>query len=372
MYFGQLIDALQPRLKDSDLSKPDTGLIPGRTTAGLYINQAYKWIYNSHHWEWRRQTRDFTQIPNYTSGTVMVTQYDGTNESLARQVTLSNPPTYNVAGMYFQVQNDSDWHKITYVSGSTLYLSSPMNVASGSYAFKIWKRIYYLPSDVRVVTQIGKWSADGRLKSHDASELQNIVTNISNEGEPTDFAPMGDDSLFTSYTTGSIQITKDTNVVNGTDTAWIGNVFPGDIFTVNTVNYRVKRVETDTRIILANYVSRDIAAGNNYSAKKEIAIGIQLFPNETKYRTIPYVFFDKAFDMIHETMDKPNLPEEFDDVILTRAEFKFLKDKDNSKWLYVSQLFDNEMESLKRRFKVIQYPYQLFPAKIHASMPGRY
>lgn len=367
MYYGQLIDALQPRLKDTDLSKD-----PNRSIGGRYINQAYVWIYSSHFWEWRRQVRDFTQIPNYTTGTCGVTQFTGANESTSRQVTLSNAPPFSVVGWYFQASTDSDWHRIIYVSGSTIYLESPINIASGSYSFKIWKRLYYLPSDVETITQIGKWSADGKLVPRDASELQNRVINISREGQPTDFAPYGDDTFFTSYNIGSIQIAKDTNIVIGTGTLWIGNVFPGDIFNVNSIDYRVKRVETDTRIILANYVSKDIAAGNAYTAKKEISVGLQLYPNENQYRTIPFVFFDKAFSMIHETLDRPNLPEKFDDVILTRAEYKYLKDKDNAKWLYVSQVLDNEMETLKSKFRVVQNPYQIFASKIHSSMPGRF
>lgn len=370
MYFGDLITALQPRLKDVDLSKD-----PNRSIAKVYINQAYKWIYSSHFWEWRRQVREFIQIPNYSIGTATVTLYDTTNEATSRTVSFSQTLPSNCAGRYLQLNNDSEWHRIIYTNGSTAYLESPITIASGSYSFNIWKRIYYLPSDVEVVSKIGKWSANGKLESRDASELQNRVVDISAQGSPTDFSPIGDDTFLNTYAVGTVQIAKDTNIVTGSGTAFIGNVFPGDLFVVNSITYRVKRVETDTRLILVNYVSnasQDVPALTPYFANREVSLGLQLYPNENAYRVIPYTFFDRAFDMVHETMDRPNLPEKFDDAILSRAEFKYLKDKDNQKWLSVSQLFDNEMDSLKSKFRVVQSPYQIFAPKIHSSMPGRY
>ena len=369
MYFGKLVDSLGFRFKDLDVSTSNPS---GRDIAKYYINQSTKWLYRTSQTEQRRQIGEFVQIPNYTTGTCSVTKYDGTNESAAKQVTFSAALPSGFQGRYLQVQNESDWHRILYISGSIAYLESPILISTASsLTFKIWKRFYYMPSNVDVITRIGKYDGSGKIEFSDDALLQDMVIDITQEGSPTRFVPFGDDPFFVPYTTGTISVPIDSNVVTGVGSSWAGNVFPGDIFTVNLIDYRVKRVETDTRIILHNFINPAVAASTAHSVTKDISLGLQLFPNENNYRIIPYVFFDKHFNMIHETLGKPNLPDAWDEAILTRAEMMILKDKRDSGWISVSQLLDSQVAELKRRKRVVQTRYDQFAPKIFSGMPGR-
>ena len=366
MYFGKLIDSLGYRFKDLDIStnSPDK-----RAMAGFYVNQSTKWIYESFNWEQRRKHGELVLVPNYTTGTCSFTLFDGTNEAASRTVTFSQALPSGIAGRFLQIDGESDWHRILYTNGTTAYLESPVLSASGS-SFTIWKRFYYLPSNVDIVTGVGKWDGSGKLTYHTPEALDDMVVNVSESGTPSDFTPFGTDEFLTPYSTGTITIESGSNVVTGSGTSFIGNVSIGDIFTVNNVDYRVKRVESDTRLVLHNYLSTGVSS-SPYSAKKEVSLGLQLFPNGNDYKIIPYTYMDKQFDMIHETLERPNLPDRFDEAILTRAEMMILKDQKNSQWVAVSQLLANQLEELKSKKKVVQTKFDQFPTKIYSWMPGR-
>jgi hypothetical protein len=366
MFYGKLIDSLGFRFKELDVTKnsPDN-----RAMAGFYVNQASKWIYESHPWEPRRKHGEIVQIPNYTSGTCTVTVYDGTNEAASRTVTFSSALPSGLAGRFFQVQGESDWHRILYTTGSTAYLESPIIKSTGT-SFKIWKRFYYLPSNVGMVTEVGKWDGSGRLEYKSPEALHDMVTDISQDGTPNTFTPFGNDDFSNDYSTGTVTISAGTNVALGAGTVWIGNVGSGDILTINNKPYRVKRVETDTRLLLHNYIETAITL-SAYTITKDITLGLQLFPNEDAYRVIPYTFLDKQFDMVHETLDKPNLPDRFDEAILTRAEMMILKDQKSNSWTTVSQLLMNQMEELKSKKRPVQTRNDQFAPKIYSGMPGR-
>lgn len=366
MFFGALVDSLGLRLQNFDASK-----VPDRTTAKYYLNQSAKWIYESWNWEQRKKISEFTQIPNYATGTCTVTKFDGTNESASRTVTFDTVLPSGLAGRFFQPFNESAWHRILFTSGSTAYLQSPVLTASGSgMAFKIWKKIYYLPSAVDSVLKIGKFDGIGELTYHDEQALQDMVIDFTQDGTPSDYSPLGDDDFWQPYIAGTIVIFQDTNLVAGTGTNWVGNVYTGDILQISNVNYHIKRVETDTQIILHNYLSQAVAQGTQYKILKDVTTGIQLLPNENNFRTIPYVYLDKQYDMVHEKLERPKLPDRFDEAILTRAEMMILKDKDNSKWQLVSQLLENQLDLLKKRKSVVQTRYNRF-APVTSNMPGR-
>lgn len=367
MFLGQYLEALQPSLKEFKISTENED---GRAVAVRIVCSAVKAIYLMHPWEVRRKTSEIVQIPNYTAGTCGTTKFNGTNESAARTVTFSTALPSGLDGRYFQVEGESDWHRILYTSGSTAYLESPVLINQASTAFRIWKRFYFLPSNVSTILEVGKWDSNGKLAYHDPQGLTDVVSNVSDSGSPTDFTPFGNDDFAVPYTMGTVQVTANSNILIGTGTAWIGNVFSGDIVIINSIYYRVKRVDHDTRIVLHNYVKEGIAAATTYTAKEEISTGIQLYGNENNYRVIPYMFLDKHFDLIHETLDRPNLPEAFDDAILSRAEMMILKNNDNPRWASVSQLFANQLEELKSKYRVVIPRYKQFAPNLR-NMPGR-
>ena len=74
--------------------------------------------------------------------------------------------------------------------------------------------------------------------------------------------------------------------------------------------------------------------------------------------------------MMHEAKDRPNLPDEFDDAILSRAEFKWRKDQGDSQWLSVAQLFSAELQGLKSDYRMVKPQFDTFGPEVR-GYPGR-
>ena len=370
MLFGNLVDALAARIKEFDVATVKSN----RDIAKLYLNQSHQWVYVSHRWEHRRKTSQIVLEPYYTTGSASGTAYNGSNENAARTVTFSGATlTTNMQGRYFQFDGSSNWQKIVYVdvANNTVYLDSPI-IDTGSGTFKIWKRFYYLRGDVDYITSFGKWDNTwGRLTYRDFTSLTDRVVNVSDLGNtPLDFSPFGVDNYEPSYSTGTIIGAQDSNLITGNSTAFLANILPGDILTQGSNVFAVKRVESDTRLILHNYIPNAIPSGSAYEIKRNISLGFQFYPSTNQYLAIPYTFMDRVFDMVHETKDRTALPDRCDEAILSRAEYKLLKDKDNQKWVQVAQLYEAELDAIKKKVRVVETRNNIF-APVTRGYPGR-
>jgi len=69
------------------------------------------------------------------------------------------------------------------------------------------------------------------------------------------------------YREGTVAVTNGNPVVTGTGTAWVGNVTPGSVFTVNGsgVPYIVGSVDSNTQITLNGNYAGSTASGLSYS-----------------------------------------------------------------------------------------------------------
>ena len=368
-YFGKLVTELGSRFPSFDVTKD-----PDKSKVERAINASARWIYTSHPWEWRPKTGQVTLIPNYTTGTCTVTQFTGTNEAAARTVTFSTALPSNIQSRYIKVDDGNSWHKILYASGSTAYLETPVTDKSGGgLAFKIWKRFYYLPGDVASITDFGRWdNRYGRMEYKSFSNLVDQKADVSEDGTPSDFTPFGVDNFETVYSTGTISGGVDSNLITGEGAAaWLGNVLSGDLLIVSEKIFSVKRNETDTRIILNNYLPEAIPASSTYEIRRNLSVGFQFYPNNiTDYMTVPFYYLDRMFDMVHYTKDRPNLPDDFDDAILTRAEYKLKKNIGAQDWVLIRQDYSTEMDKLKRDYRVVRPRYDIFAPEVR-GYPGR-
>ena len=133
----------------------------------------------------------------------------------------------------------------------------------------------------------------------------------------------------------------------------------------------MKRVETDTRIVLYNYVTASVESGTTYEIKKDSPLGFQFYTNADDYRILHYAYLAKAYDLQNENYDSILLPDEFAEVICTRAESMKKKDDKDPTWPTVVQLYQAELDGQKMHKHVVNPRYGQFAPKIHSSMPGR-
>lgn len=342
--------------------------------ADRYLNLAYKEVYRAHRWEYRKRTGQITIIPKYTTGTCTVTKFNGTNESAARTVVFAGATlSDSMRGRYLKVSGSSKWHKIVYISGSTAYLDTPIVdiESAGSLTFDIWKRFYYLKSDVEEVLDFGKWG-DGVLSY--APDIQTKHTDISKTGSaPYEFNVYGVDPFNDlTYSTGTIQIPADSNVMTGTSTAWLSAGFDsGDIVEIGSNRYPINRVESDTRIILVNYQSEAVTAGSLYTLRKNNPLGIEIYNTTNAYNVLPYTYLAKPYDLIHVTKDYIALTDRFIQAIVSRAHYYAFNDAKDDRAITELKVYDGELLGLKSKVSVVNSRYTQFAPKIPSFMPGR-
>lgn len=343
--------------------------------ADKYSNMGYLEVYRAHHWEQRKRTGQITLIPNYTTGTCSVTKYSGTNEADAKTVTFSGATlTSSMIGRYLRVSTSSHWHKIVYLTGSTVSLDTPIVdiETGGSLSFEIWKRFYYLKSDVDVLTDFDKWDS-ARLGYKSDAEIVDQISNLSTTGTPYHFAPYGIDPYDdTEYTTGTIEVIADSNLVTGAGTSWLSSgIDTGDVLDINGTEYHIKRVETDTRIILFNSISIAVPSNSPYTIKKNNPLGFQFYNPSDSYRVLPYSYLGKAYPLVHITKDRILLPREFIPAIMSRAIYFRFRDTSDGRMTTQLQIYDAELTGLKQKFRVVKPRYMQFAPKIVSQMPGR-
>lgn len=359
MNLSKLVIEWGDRFKNTDLS-----IDSNRQLAIRKINEGWKRVYNAYFWEYRKKVGELVIPPMYTTGTVTVTQFDGTNESAARTVTFSTPLTDSHIGRFFQVEGSSNWHRILGISGSNAYLESPVVDVNGSgKTFKVWKRFNYLYSEVDTLLEFGKWYPVQSLSYKSPSTTFDL-----NESEINAYSEFGADNFITPYSTGSVSIAVDSNIMIGDGTAWLGNVTPGDIVEIGENEFRVRRVETDTKIVLYNYSPSAVESGATYKISKDNPIGFEFYNPDTTYMVLPYSYICKGFNMVHETLDRPGLPEQFDNVIVDYAEALRVPDNDDPKWISKIQVAQSKLDGLKAKHRVVMPPFQQFKTRIPARI----
>lgn len=337
MLLGDFVTELADRLKVKDVDNLSVKAILARK-----INEASKEVGRIHDWSCLKIHGSFNATPNYVTGTVTIT-----NDS--RVITGSGTTwTASMVGRYFQSSAGANWYRIVAFNSATeLVLETPIvETSGGGKTYKIWKRFYYLSSNVRTVKIFGKWLSDSRVEIRSDNYLIDREQDMTRTGTPEMAVEAGVDPFVSAYSTGTITLTKDSNVLTGVGTSWLENVESGERITVGKNYYRVKRVESDTRIVMWNY-STVTVSGSTYTIEKDAPMGFQLFPVPDTSYVIPYVGYSRVFDMINENKDRPPYPEDFDVVILDGAEASRMRETDDVKWIQKSLEFKGRIIDLK-------------------------
>lgn len=340
-----------------------------------YVNFAIDEVWRASNWEFRKRTGQLALEPTYDTGTASITKYDGTNLNAARTVTLSASLPFDVRGRYFKPNNSSSNYRIiTGASGgTTLFLESPViDSTNGSIAFDIWKRFYYLKSDVDVLLDIRRWDGGGSLEYSPSPKMSRSNANLDTEGAPKYFSVYGiDPNDDIEYETGTISIAENSNTVTGVSTAFVGNADSGDILIVNNSRYIIKRVESNTSLILYNYVPIPIAAGTSYSIKKNNPLAIPFFNPTDAYRTLDYEYLVKSYSLVNEDYDDLLLDMDYIDAIILNAQAAWLEHKDYQKYIQIYSLYQAKLNGLKIKKRVVAPRFRQFEPYINPNLPGR-
>ena len=327
-----------------------------------FFNEAHSSVGRFYSWNHLIVDSSIVLIPKYETGTVSWTQggYSFTGSG--------NTFTSDMQGRYIHLSDGENSYKIVYVdtSANQLWVESEIVESSSPSAFEINKRIYVLPPEARFILDVD--SIGNNLNQQNNSGLRGKIQSYVDPLKSFPFEPYGEDKYAQSYSTGSVSIAKNSNVFAGSGTSWMSNVRPGYIFTVSNREYRVRRVESDTRIISYNYAIDAVAAGTTYEATPDVGIAI-LYRNEvTTKRIVPFSYVRKVFNLVNENYDRTNFPKEFDEAIVDLT-VAYLAEADNkSDWTTYLQKAQKRLEGLVADGDPSKPPYMQFPPLIPGGM----
>lgn len=231
------------------------------------INRVCADIWNGFRWSFRwRNYRIVTDV-DVSAGTVSATNGSYSVTFSGVSVSSSNVGWH----MNFLQDGVSNWYRIrAFTSASQLELDVPYTGTSGSSKTYVLRHFdYVLPTE--------PWDFGAVTITHDKRVVpilepysMDIVGPVPfYKGYPSAVSIFGSDVTPTSYSTGTLSGTINTQVLTGSGTSWLANVFPGDSVTIGSYTYTVRTVQTNTSITL--YQSQQItsSAGTTYSITRQ-------------------------------------------------------------------------------------------------------
>src|SRR3990167_1493092 len=293
--------------KFKDLAKPE-------------INLAYLDVGKSWRWPHLETYGSILAVP-IDSGTVTITKD-------AQTVTIASAQSV-WQGRYFRKKGGENDYRILNVDSNVLTLEQPIVEDSGSIDYEIEKRFYTLPTEVR---EIAPYDArQSNILNSDNRGLRSTSPNYSTNIIDIPFHIHGVDKFTDDYTTGFASSTKDSVVVIGSGgTAWLSNALAGDIFIFGGTEYRIRRVETDTRIILYNFVGSAISS-QSYTIKRGEAMTVRLRGEFLKKKVIPFNYIRSVYDLVHDN-DRFDLSREAIVAVLAFSEAHLAKPLGKDDW----------------------------------------
>ena len=272
------------------------------------INLAYKEVAKSWDWKELETSGAVTAIP-VLSGTVTLS-----NGSFS--VTLPSAPAADYLGGFFRKNGGENEYQVVYINGAVITLNQAIVEDTGSVDFELEKRYYLLPTEVRKI--IGWENKANLIISYDHQGLRQHMPNYDNRINDVPFSLHGSDNFTADYSTGAVSVSANSpNLITWSATAWLGKILPGWNIRFNSVDYKVRRVESDTRIISYNRIT----ATENvpYVASKGKTKTLRLRAEFSSRKIIPFTYIRQAFNLIHQD-DETELLDEADQSVLAFAQ----------------------------------------------------
>lgn len=318
------------------------------------INLALEAVTKNYFWKDLERSGQIALVPNYTTGTATIVNG-------SRTVTIAiGMVTSAMQGRFFRHKNTNGWYRIIYVDTTlnTLTLEVPIQESSASgLTYEIWKKFYRVNSDVRLVLPAEFPNQQFNNYPYNSYQYNNYVSFIP-------FTIHGVDEFGSTYTTGSITVSQDTNLVTGSGTAFLDNVCPGDRLQLGNNNYWVWRVETDTRLILQNYLIESYSGSYIMNCDYPRTAVLNFTPAESA--VLNYSYVRRIYNLVNERFDAFPLPREFDTIVIDHAIAEFKKDQGDTQWPALLQLATSKLETLRKNSDLEIKPFR----QMKAYIPG--
>lgn len=327
----------------SDLYKlarsSSSNAIAGTTEVDRAVNNALISLYSNYPWPWRQHLVSLQTTAPYSTGTITLT-------AASRSVTGSGTSWDTTwTGMWLRVDGESEWYQIRTVSSTTgIVLVQPYagTQTGGGTSYKIYKRLYTLPSVVDHITDdlgfpANTWTITYLPKGKFDREFINHV-----EGVVYNYTRWSSSYSTRTYSTGTVAGTSGTTTLTGTSTVWMGKVLEGDEIEISGTKYTVLTVDSDTQITLAQFLQTS-PSGASYIARSVRAINVEFghIPDTTYNIEIPCL---KRLYKVIDSNDIIPVPPEFVEIIRYKACSEILAIHDSQKSEKYEALADKKLQ----------------------------
>lgn len=330
------------------------------------INLAYLDVAKS--WEWVQllANSSILAIPKVT-GTIGITQN--------LQTVQVAGATAAYKGRFFKPVGGSNDYRILYVDTTTptptLTLDQPIIEVTSTYDFEIAKRYYTLPTEVR---RIMSW--DKNEKAVVSLDNQGLTQNLPDRARPLTDVPFqihGIDDFTDDYSTGTVSSAADASSIitagAGTTPAWLSNAAPGNIINISNQDYRIRRVETDTRIVLYNKIEKKIT-NEVYTIAVDSALTLRPYSDFATQKVIRYNYIRSVFDLVHDD-DRIILSNEAKLAVLDFAQAYIKEAQGQEGWQGVLVKAQARLESAWANSRPVNASFKMFAPLIPSGLGRR-
>jgi len=214
-------------------------------------------------WPWLEKTTTLQTVTNYETGTLSVIQGSRTVTGTGAAWTTA------MKGRFLKLTRENELYEILDVpSSNTLTLREPYigSTASG-LTYLIWKRYYDLNPDLDFTSNVMLWQWPYRSTPFRQTRLHYLYRQAYLPGFPLTWAWARINRSSAIYSTGTVSGSKDSRVLTGVDTSWVGNVFDGNEITISENTYNIESVDSDTQITLAQKLLSKVESGTAYTSE---------------------------------------------------------------------------------------------------------
>jgi hypothetical protein len=286
------------------------------------LNRVCSEMWDGFRWSFRWKNYRIVTDVDVASGTVTAT-------NASRTVTASGTPflsshvDWHITFTGDAIQN---WYKVrSFTSTSQIELDVPYQGTTGSAKSYILRHFdYVLPTEPWDLASVTITHARRPITIIEPTGIDIVGPVPLYSGYPTAASIYSSDSMPTTYSTGTLSGTINTNTVTGSGTSWLSNIYPGDSITIGSYSYTVQKVDSDTQLSLYNKQQVTSTAGTTYTITRQFGRVLRiLWPSNNNY-TLDIRAMRKYVPLVNNR-DTNELLYRYPDTVVTKASALELK-----------------------------------------------
>lgn len=316
-----------------------------------HINDEAKMAWEDYHWSfrWREYpvalVKDLATALTPASTATVTPTGPGTPVTGSRTVTLSTaalPDTTTHVGAFIRFLSDSiqNWYRITSVQSTSSFTIDPpyqlqptgqtAGVSIPNLSYEIKKLDYIIPTEM---TDLGTANISYMglpINIVSTTGMALVTQPPLYRGIPQTASFIDSDGVGSTYSTGTITNTINTNTLTGSGTSWLSNVFPGDRITITgdtftnsagqtiSYTYTVYKVVSDTSIITYQNFQKTNSSATNYISTRIMGRQMRVLPSADN----PYTVYMKAVRLYPQLIndnDENDLTLRYPDAVIEGA-----------------------------------------------------